>query len=43
MLLDHMIGLLTEPKTKPLLAPVSGLNAFMSVSACSAAKTSCLV
>lgn len=41
MLLDNTIGPLTEPITKNLLAPVAGLNAFMSVSAHYAAKTSC--
>ncbi len=42
-LLGNTSGILPEPTMKPLLAPVSGLNAFMSTSACSAAKTSCLV
>ncbi len=41
MILDNTSGLLTEPIMKPLLAPVSGLNAFMSVSAYSAAETFC--
>lgn len=40
-LFGNTIGLLTEPIMKLLLAPVSGLNASMSVAAYSAAETFC--
>ena len=41
MLLDNTSGLVTEPTAVALLAPVFGLNTSQSVSAYSAAETSC--